>query len=118
MQPVFAFFDTFGSAITKLLEAHRTLAERYRTLRHQTPERLDQLGVTVAGVLGFVAPVARRAAGYCMVSIACAVANAALKYQSQYEGPAFRLLDRVYKIRRRLGKPGASGDPLHQSRVT
>jgi hypothetical protein len=35
-----------------------------------------------------------------------------LKYQSQYEGPGFRLLDRTYKIRRRLGKPGASGDPL------
>jgi hypothetical protein len=35
-----------------------------------------------------------------------------LKYQSQYEGPGFRLLDRAYKIRRRLGKPSASGDPL------
>jgi len=35
-----------------------------------------------------------------------------LKYQSQFERPAFRLLDRTYKIRRRLGKPGASGDPL------
>jgi hypothetical protein len=35
-----------------------------------------------------------------------------LKYQSQYETPAFRLLNRAYKIRRRLGKPGASGDPL------
>jgi hypothetical protein len=35
-----------------------------------------------------------------------------LRYQSQYERPAFRLLDRAYKIRRRLGKPGASGDPL------
>ena len=35
-----------------------------------------------------------------------------LKYQSQFQIPAFRLLDRAYKIRRRLGKPGASGDPL------
>jgi hypothetical protein len=34
-----------------------------------------------------------------------------LKYQSQYEGPGFRLLGRAYKIRRRLGKSGASGDP-------
>jgi hypothetical protein len=35
-----------------------------------------------------------------------------LKYQSQYEMPAFRLLERARKIRRRLGKPGASGDPM------
>ncbi|HEV8715450.1 MAG TPA: hypothetical protein VGX03_21800 [Candidatus Binatia bacterium] len=35
-----------------------------------------------------------------------------LQYQSQYEMPAFRLLGRAYKIRRRLGEPGASGDPL------
>jgi hypothetical protein len=35
-----------------------------------------------------------------------------LKYQSQYARPAFRLLDRAYKIRRRLGKAGSSGEPL------
>jgi hypothetical protein len=35
-----------------------------------------------------------------------------LRYQSQYQTRAFRLLDRAHKIRRRLGKPGASGDPL------
>ena len=35
-----------------------------------------------------------------------------LKYQSQYEAPAFRLLDRASKIRRRLGPAGASGEPL------
>ena len=35
-----------------------------------------------------------------------------LKYESQYQTAPFRLLDRAHKIRRRLGKPGASGDPL------
>jgi hypothetical protein len=35
-----------------------------------------------------------------------------LKYGSQYQTAPFRLLDRAYKIRRRLGKPGASGEPL------
>jgi hypothetical protein len=35
-----------------------------------------------------------------------------LKYQSQYESPAFRLIGRARKIRRRLGKAGRSGDPL------
>jgi hypothetical protein len=35
-----------------------------------------------------------------------------LKYHSQYETPAFRLLDRAHKIRKRLGKPAPSGDPL------
>jgi len=35
-----------------------------------------------------------------------------LKYQSQYQAAAFRHLDRAHKIRRRLGKPSASGDPL------
>jgi hypothetical protein len=35
-----------------------------------------------------------------------------LRYQSQYQSAAFRLLDRAHKIRRRLGKPSASGDPL------
>ena len=35
-----------------------------------------------------------------------------LKYQSQYQMPAFRLLDRAHKVRRRLGRPGSSGDPL------
>jgi hypothetical protein len=32
-----------------------------------------------------------------------------LKYQSQYEMPAFRLLERARKIRRRLGAPGEWG---------
>src|SRR5262245_34912118 len=32
-----------------------------------------------------------------------------LKYHSQYELHAIRLLDRARKIRRRLGKPSASG---------
>src|SRR5215467_9793628 len=36
----------------------------------------------------------------------------ALKYQSQYETPAFRMLERARKIRRRLGKSGGAGDPL------
>ena len=36
----------------------------------------------------------------------------ALKYESQYEMRPFRLLNRAYKIRRRLGMPGSSGDPL------
>jgi hypothetical protein len=35
-----------------------------------------------------------------------------LRYQSQYEAPAFRLLNRACKLRKRLGKSGASGDPL------
>jgi hypothetical protein len=35
-----------------------------------------------------------------------------LKYQSQYERPAFRRLERARKIRRRLGNPGPSGAPL------
>ena len=35
-----------------------------------------------------------------------------LKYQSQYDHTAFRLLDRASKIRCRLGKPGSSGEPL------
>jgi hypothetical protein len=35
-----------------------------------------------------------------------------LKYQSQYETPAFRMLERARKIRRRLGKSGGAGDPL------
>jgi hypothetical protein len=35
-----------------------------------------------------------------------------LKYQSQYERPAFRLMERAYKIRRRLGRAGSSGEPL------
>jgi hypothetical protein len=35
-----------------------------------------------------------------------------LKYQSQYERPAFRRLERARKIRRRLGNPGAAGAPL------
>jgi hypothetical protein len=35
-----------------------------------------------------------------------------LTYQSQYKAPAFRLLDRAYKIRKRLGNPGPSSDPL------
>jgi hypothetical protein len=35
-----------------------------------------------------------------------------LRYQSQYQAAAFRLLDRAHKIGRRLGKPSASGDPL------
>ncbi len=35
-----------------------------------------------------------------------------LKYQSQYATPAFRLLERARKIRCRLGKPGASCDPM------
>jgi hypothetical protein len=64
-------------------------------------------------VLGFVTPVAGRAAGYCMVVNSL---RRGLKYQSQYEGPAFRLLDRVYMTRRRLGKPGASGDHFQESR--
>src|SRR5499427_8076913 len=35
-----------------------------------------------------------------------------LKYQSQYEMPAYRLLARARKIRRRLAKPGETVDPL------
>jgi hypothetical protein len=35
-----------------------------------------------------------------------------LKYQSQYETPAFRLLARARKIRRRLAKPGETVDPM------
>ena len=35
-----------------------------------------------------------------------------LKYQSQYETPPFRTLERARKIRRRLGKSGRAGDPL------
>jgi len=35
-----------------------------------------------------------------------------LKYQSQYETRAFRLLARARNIRRRLGKPGESVDPM------
>jgi hypothetical protein len=35
-----------------------------------------------------------------------------LKYALQYESPAFRLFNPAYKIRRRLGRPGSSGDPL------
>jgi len=35
-----------------------------------------------------------------------------LKYESQYQSPAFRILRRAQKIRRRLGTPGPSGDPL------
>jgi hypothetical protein len=35
-----------------------------------------------------------------------------LKYQSQYETPAYRLLARARKIRRRLAKPGETVDPL------
>jgi hypothetical protein len=39
-----------------------------------------------------------------------------LKYQSQYEQPAFRLLERARKIRRRFGRPGEWGSlvPCHQ----
>jgi len=35
-----------------------------------------------------------------------------LKYQSQYDAPAIRMLERARKIRRRLGKSGGAGDPL------
>jgi len=35
-----------------------------------------------------------------------------LKYQSQYEMPAYRLLARARKIRRRLAKPGETVDPM------
>jgi hypothetical protein len=35
-----------------------------------------------------------------------------LKYQSQYERPAFRLLSRAQKIRRRLGQAGPLTGPL------
>jgi hypothetical protein len=35
-----------------------------------------------------------------------------LKYQSQYEAPAFRLLARARKIRRRLAKPWETVDPM------
>jgi hypothetical protein len=35
-----------------------------------------------------------------------------LKYQSQYEQPAFRLLARARRIRRRLAKPGETVDPM------
>jgi hypothetical protein len=39
-----------------------------------------------------------------------------LKYQSQYELPAIRLLDRARKIRRKLGTPSTSGEPLPPNR--
>jgi hypothetical protein len=35
-----------------------------------------------------------------------------LKYRSQYETRAFRLLERARKIRRRLAKPGETVDPM------
>ena len=35
-----------------------------------------------------------------------------LRYQSQHDTPAFRLLSRARKIRLRLGKDGVSGEPL------
>jgi hypothetical protein len=35
-----------------------------------------------------------------------------LKYQSQYEAPAFRLLARARKIRCRIAKPGETVDPM------
>ena len=78
-----------------------------------TPDGVDKLGVLAkSNGLLFVRRDDQGQLGQLRTNTLRCRKCRALKYESQYEMRPFRLFNRAYKIRRRLGMPGSSGDPL------